>query len=773
MNFTITSLLLQNNFNTLTANFNFMKPTTRKLLILILVFIFYAPVFAQKDVKKYKEEADAMRKEVWGWDKPEFAVRTIPAEYANASRVIIARHMDISADSKKKTKFTLMGFAAYRKLTLTEITREAVKINDKSAVSDYSEITFTQIEKRSGFFIDQTTMVYIGVRVIKPNGSMKEINADDVVLTKDEKNQKEAKVAIPDLQVGDIIDYFLAKQQSMEQLSTGALPPYTFTLFDDVPVMHYSIHCEMGKKYAIEYRSYNGAPDFKRSQGEDDDNILDLVKKNIPAFAESNLWISAYRQLPIIRMNIMVGYKGMFAGRLNAREPGQVYKNQPSEEFIQDELNGLAMAKRSPSDFALGSAYEYYKKLDKNRKNLSPDSVLSELYYLYRFASFLDVDGSSNIERVINMPKIEVNESPYIYRFGRFLKADDVDNKLILITPGSGPQLKEIMSTNDIRYLLLVESGKNRIFGLPDIFCPAFYVPSYYENTRQAITVDLQGPRELNPKKFDQATINIPGSRADQNTRIEKINVIPAADGSSLQVSRQTTLKGHYKSDVQKQLVLFEDYYEAERKTFNIEQPLIEQLEDGKKTKKFAEELKAAFAEARRKHKDAFVDEAKQWFEQDITDLADYKIENLGVRHNSPDFVYSSKFKMGGVIKKAGNNFIIEVGKLQGSPLKISPDQRKRTLDIYMPFARSLQTEISLQIPDGYTIDGVDALNKKVENETGYFICEANSDGKTVTIRVKKSYNNTFEPVANWNKLLAFIDAANDWTNAKLLMKKK
>jgi hypothetical protein len=38
---------------------------------------------------------------------------------------------------------------------------------------------------------------------------------------------------------------------------------------------------------------------------------------------------------------------------------------------------------------------------------------------------------------------------------------------------------------------------------------------------------------------------------------------------------------------------------------------------------------------------------------------------------------------------------------------------------------------------------------------------------------VKKSYNNTFEPVANWNKLLAFIDAANDWTNAKLLMKKK
>jgi len=78
-----------------------------------------------------------------------------------------------------------------------------------------------------------------------------------------------------------------------------------------------------------------------------------------------------------------------------------------------------------------------------------------------------------------------------------------------------------------------------------------------------------------------------------------------------------------------------------------------------------------------------------------------------------------------------------------------------------------------LQIPEGYIVEGVEALNKKVENETGYFICEASLDSKTVTINVKKSYNNSFEPVANWNKLLAFIDAANDWTNAKLLLKKK
>ena len=128
---------------------------------------------------------------------------------------------------------------------------------------------------------------------------------------------------------------------------------------------------------------------------------------------------------------------------------------------------------------------------------------------------------------------------------------------------------------------------------------------------------------------------------------------------------------------------------------------------------------------------------------------------------------------MSGLVKKAGNNLIVEVGKLQGSSLDISNDQRKRTLDIYMPFARSLQSEITIQIPDGYVVEGINNLTKKVENETGHFIAEATSDGKTVTIIVKKSYNHAFEPAANWNKMLAFIDAANEWTNAKLLLKKK
>lgn len=90
-----------------------------------------------------------------------------------------------------------------------------------------------------------------------------------------------------------------------------------------------------------------------------------------------------------------------------------------------------------------------------------------------------------------------------------------------------------------------------------------------------------------------------------------------------------------------------------------------------------------------------------------------------------------------------------------------------------MPFARSIEYHVILEIPEGYTAEGIAALNKKVENETGFFTAEASSTDKLVTIIVKKHYIHNFEPAKNWDKLILFMDASNEWVNARLLLKKK
>ena len=420
-------------------------------------------------------------------------------------------------------------------------------------------------------------------------------------------------------------------------------------------------------------------------------------------------------------------------------------------------------------------ALDRFKKLRKDKKNIPPDSLAAEIFYMYRFFYFFDFYTYYSInwvkENVSKMRTWEVDGYKFITRFKEFLRLIDLRNKVVFVTSYTGPKLREIMGVNDIGTLITVDQGKPILFSMENMFSTPGYVPWRYENIKQAITLAAEGRNAIKPA--DYGVMDIPGSTALQNSRQEKIvaSVDPAA--SALIVTRTTTLKGQYKADVQKDLILVEEFCNSEQKDFGSSKTILQELESGDKdAREYARVLKTAFDEQRKLQKDAFIVEAKSWFESDVTDMADFKTDSLGIRHTQPNFVYSSKFKMGDIVKKAGNNLIVEIGKLQGSPLKITSEQRNRKLDIYMPFARSIQSQIVLQIPAGYTAEGIETLNTKVENEAGYFISEALSDGRQITIILRKSYNHSFEPVANWDKLLAFIDAADEWANSKILLKK-
>ncbi len=143
----------------------------------------------------------------------------------------------------------------------------------------------------------------------------------------------------------------------------------------------------------------------------------------------------------------------------------------------------------------------------------------------------------------------------------------------------------------------------------------------------------------------------------------------------------------------------------------------------------------------------------------------------MGLRHTNPDFIYSTRFTIDGWIKKAGNNYIFEIGKLIGSQLELKPDQRNRKVDVYMPFPRTYEYTIEVDIPAGYKVEGLDKLVQNKSNGSGSFVATAQT-GNTIHIKVSKIYNNTIEPVSHWPKLVEIIDAANNYLAQKILLKK-
>ncbi len=756
----------------------------------VSAFVLMLPVravYAQKndatlsksDVK-YREESEALRKSVWAWKRPEFSNRNIPAEYAKASKIIIARHTDLSADSKSKVAYYGLGFGAKKELTIVETVREMVKLNDKSAVEEFSELSFTRLVKKSGVYTKAKSSAFIGIRVIKPGGKIIEVNADDIVLTKNEADEKKAKVAIPDLQPGDIIDYFITTDQFLtNDFSTKS---YSVILFDDAPVMHYSFHGQLGRKYAIDYRSYNGAPDLKVSKNEDDDIVIDVEKKDMPAF-ETSLWVAPALQLPFIRMQISLGYKGMGSKYLGTSKPGEVNKDMGTDEVLQRYSNAMGIKFNqvflSPGAYSefrtiIDDAKKKAKQVGKDYEAMSNDERLAFLYYSFRFTKLLNFE-ITELARTLNIGYSKFDGMALIMH--GLLSADKFDPAILVTTSPNGFRMKEIIDEDDFTSSAYLQSSK-KIVSVNTVFNFPFEIPEGVDGFTESrtITLDSKGSSftvaHMQKRAQLGAGIKIPAAAANKNAHIENLNISITPGNEQLSVNRKTTLKGHYKYDVQKDLILYEDFYESERLALGEKKSLLEILADSRKTKKSVEEVKSAFAEARSKQADAFRDEAKGWFEQEISDLKNHKVEKMGVRHTDPDFVYSSTFNMNGLVKKAGNNMIVEIGKIQGSPLNIKPEQRNRNMDIYMDYPRSIEYDINFEIPAGYTAQGVEALNKNVSNETGFFTAEAKVEGSIVSIKVKKHYLHSFEPAANWTKMMAFLDAAVDWTNAKILLKK-
>ena len=752
------------------------------LSAVLLLVCFFTAVYAQsKEETAYRKASEQLRKDVFAWDQPQFKLREVPEKYKNASKVILARHTELIADSKSKFQFYVISYRIKKEQTITEVVREIIKVNDKKAVDYYSELAFTQFLKSSGFYYDTKSTTYVGVRIIKPNGSMKEINADDIVLTKDEKRERRAKLAVPDLEAGDIIDYFIATESAMaDDLSNK---PYQVLLFDEAPVLNLSFHAQLGKKWSMEYRSYNGAPELKVSKNDDKDIIADVQKSDMAPF-ETTLWVAPARQLPYIRMNISLGYKGMGSKYMNTKKPGEISKNTDSEEFL--EAKAMDLSYKFFASYLLKGARDQYSVIEEkakknarqsgiNYKDLDEAEKAACLFYTFRFNYLLNFDINDMQERIHGgLNRFNGFALPLYALF----KTGGLEPAILISPSRYGLPFSQILSEDDlVAYTYL--PGSKKFFRLNSIYDAAFEAPETIDGMSDTKSFHFKAPKmvvSLN-KAYNltniEKGIEVPASTAPANAHLENLKISLGREPNKLSIERLTTLKGFYKADEQSRLILYEDFYEHERKAFGIEKSLTEELEAGKKSKKYVEEVKNAFAKARKDQKEAFEEEAAGWFEQEVTELKNYKTENLGVRHDKPDFVYSSSFDLGGLVKKAGNNYIVEIGKIQGTPLLVKEDQRKRDLDIYMPYARSIEHHIEFQIPEGYTVEGIASLNKSEKNETGFFTVEASSTDKVITIKVKKHYVTNFEPAKNWEKLIAFTDAASEWSNAKFLLKKK
>ena len=197
-------------------------------------------------------------------------------------------------------------------------------------------------------------------------------------------------------------------------------------------------------------------------------------------------------------------------------------------------------------------------------------------------------------------------------------------------------------------------------------------------------------------------------------------------------------------------------------------------VEDVFKSEK-ADHQKERFQRQREAQQDNFKQEITDYADSKPVSVGECKMLSMGNKSINDAFVYETNYTMDGYVKKAGPNLIVSVGKLIGSQLTVEGKDRKRSADIHRSAPITIEHDIYLTIPNGYQVsaESLAQLNTSVSNDCATFKAKAGTEGNQLHLHVTKIYQHQQEPVANWNKLLQVVDAAANYTQKQVMLRRK
>lgn len=686
----------------------------------------------------YLKLAQKVRQEVWSSTPADFQKRTVPDRYKNASAVILSYYRELSTDYyRKATADLVLNLRLTRQIDCTDMERMLIQINDKKALKDYSEFTFKTKSRKWTWGYHHKTQTVLGIRVIKKNGNVQEVSLDDYVDVKEGKNDKDLsqKIAVPGLEVGDCIDVF-----SLDQIDTQEqqLDPFYFVLRQDEPVLYTKVHCVLDQSLATVYRTMNGAPDFTQTTDKDKNAVLDMVMDK-PVDAESSIWYNSLEQSPFIEMYITPTKAKVAVVEKAMRQKG-VRGNPDVTPILQDDWKLLKsyVSKGGYSPAGLPSTYKSVFKSAK-KEGMSAEEKADRIY------SFEYVSGGAS-QRVFNT-------------VANFLRKLGVEIEMGITTPFGALPVDKLINYNSTSWFFRLKGTD------------VYYFPGTYPKVASEIPYIYQGRKAYMQDSEEQITI--PVSQAEDNKSVN--DMVVKLDGTKLDISRKVTYSGEQKmygqSLVSPDNTLFgssqlEAYWRYLK--YDDKDPY------SCYTKKESAELKGAFNEYRKNAIDPFKAEISSYHDGDPVQVGGYGVDCVGIRRDSSNFVYHVDYVMDGMVKRAGNNYLLSVGKLIGSSLKLEGKDRERIDDVWRKMAFVDEWNIEIPLPQGYKVSA-EALKKietSVANECGEFTVKATAGNESVKVYVRKCFAHRVEPVSNWSKLLALVDACSAFADKQMVIAK-
>ncbi|WMX17400.1 MULTISPECIES: DUF3857 domain-containing protein [unclassified Aureispira] len=725
-----------------------------RLIILACVscLLFTANVLAQKDVSSILlEDYTQENVQEYCWEQHAYnkAEEEYPEDWNNQSAVFLRY------ERKYEIRFVkAVAYVASARLHVSYISHYRVKILDEAALENFSEVYYVSGAHGGYNMYDETRdKEFMNIKIIKPNG--KEIIVDNKEIIEDDNGKR--KVAVPNLEVGDILDYALYTHDLATSFFYGVIDEFTLNRAYPIKDFNYSVTTD--RDWDVQFTS--GKHEINLSEKTINDNCFEfsIHKENVEKI-NSTRWNYYYQTGPYIRM--YVGYsKDNLA--LRRTKGGALHTSSLKSEDIIDTYRDYY--EKSRSAFNEYAAFKGYLRRKYKKEEISKTKTLEELYYYMRhhFTNkhyvYDRYYGNANSFRKLS--NIEFT-GHIIYA----LKKLKIPYDIVVVVGRQSGRIEDVINKNQTDYLIRAKLDDSNIyFYRPNPYTRFNHFPFQIENA-EGYVVEAENTRG---RKLTTKKALLPASDYKSNISRHETKVhFKEDDMMVLRANSKAIHTGHHIESYQYDVVDWMDMIWNENKLYKTKLW-------GHPSKDKSSEMKN-FIQAQKEERDEAMEAiAQSHFDlgEGNTELIAYEGLTTANTIDEKSLEYTFDCELSDLVKKVGPNYVIKAGRLVGGQLILAEDEMERTVDIHMNYPRGYEYEIEITIPEGYEVKGLDNFTNNIDNETGSLKSSASLNGNILTITFNKYYKNNYEPAKNWDMMKAFLIPGGEFLTKEILLKKK
>jgi hypothetical protein len=733
-----------------------------KYYLVVFVFLFVATnnlLFAQSIIDEdFIEVIEKNAMPYWDEAQADFAAnKIVPEKWKDESAVIIGYKRSITFDKKVSGGWFT---SSKSNVFLFETVRFKIKVQDKNSVTGFTEVYFRYGDKLDGFL----------AKLTKQNGEVIKVDVSDAVEVESKNNVPEFfksffdqnvgnetryyKVAVPDLEVGDILEYVAYTKSKLNVTGSGYVefdPQYEICS-KKYPVMYNEISIDTDEKTFFKSLSRNGAPEFKKENSSDAGFFRYVFTDRDRATEKDVNFINPLLAYPVVKFQVIYAnsdkIKGALIGSKGELKAGFT-KEQLAKIAWDDYVNvdGYYMATGFTVDAFIN--YQWAEMKKDGVRDLPEEKFIQNAYY--------------RIRNHVLFQSSYLSDKVFAYILGSLLYQRDIKSELVISVSNKVGLLKDVLFDNEIKYVIKV--GNKYYFNCTDHSNPDELTEPMLGNEAYII-------KEPNKKTGVQEIIpvTLPDAPAADNTVHQEINATYDPVTGKMNVVRTSTYTGISKAKQIDNVVKFTNYIFDDFKVYSGASPL------DKMGSRQIDEYYKSVAAIKEEFKTAKPEQVQNELDKDFRNKVTYKnfrVVTDGRALNRKQLSEVTEFEIEDVTKRAGKKLLVNLTGLVGSQLQIDKDERNRTKDIQVGYARTLTWKISMPVPAGYAVKGLKEMNKTVDNEAGKFVCEAKEENGNVIIFITKVYKKKDMPRENWDDMLAFVDAAYNTTFKYILLQPK